>query len=60
MHTNILHFPQSRHANSNAIVSNMRDNVIQIEQWRDRAKVRRTQNGVFFTTNVLDFTGDAA
>ena len=60
MHTNILHFPQTRHSNSNAIVCKLRDNVVRLDQWRHRVKVCRTQNGVFFTSNVLDFTGDAA
>ena len=60
MHTNILHFPRTRHANTNSIVCKLRDNVIRLDQWRNRAKVCRTQNGVFFTTNVLGFGGDAA
>ncbi len=53
-------FPKSRPQDRKSIVSKMRDNVIQLDQWRDRARVRRTRNGVFFTSNVLCFAGDAA
>jgi len=40
--------------------SALRDNVILLTSWINRAMPRRTPNGVFFTTRVLMTTGEIA
>ena len=34
-----------------------RDNIVPIAAWLERARLRRTPTGVFFTTRVLDTSG---
>ncbi len=60
MHTNILPFPKARRTKRAPALREDRDNVIQLSEWRDKARIRRTHHGVFFETHVLGFTGNAA
>lgn len=60
MQTNVLPFPKPRQTGRKTIAHKIRDNVIQLDDWRDRSKIRRTNNGIFFVSNVLCFAGDAA
>lgn len=43
-----------------AAAEGLRDNVIALADWQDRARTRRTASGVFFTTGVLTTYGSAA
>ena len=60
MPTNILPFPKPRRTERAPVLREDRDNVIRLSEWRDRVRIRRTQNGVFFESHVLCFTGTAA
>lgn len=60
MHTNVIAFPKTRPTSRAPLAGKVRDNVIQFSEWRQRTNVRRTQNGVYFVSQVLCFGGGAA
>lgn len=60
MHTNIIPFPKTYTRGRPPIIDKVRDNIIQFDEWRTRARVRRTRNSVYFVSNVVCFSGDAA
>lgn len=52
-------FSARRTATGDAI-RGLRDNIVQITDYRNRARPRRTASGVFFTTGVLNTFGSIA
>ena len=60
MHTNIISFPKAHANRAAAVVAKVQDNVVKLNEWKARAKCRRTSFGVFFTTDVLRFSNCAA
>jgi len=66
MQNNVIAFDRNRkparRATSSlaAAAENLRDNVVSIAEWKNRARAMRTANGVFFTTAVLCTFGSAA
>lgn len=64
MQSNVIAFAAraARAANDNHNVRRtpVRDNVISLTSWINRAVPRRTPNGVYFTTRVLMTTGELA
>jgi len=65
-HSNIIAFDRNRRPARTAVraaraaAEDLRDNVIALADWQDRARTRRTASGVFFTTGVLTTYGSAA
>ncbi len=62
MHTNVIAFDRVRKPARRAAASirEVRDNVVSLAEWKNRARARRTASGVFFTTGVLATYGTAA
>lgn len=60
---NVIAFDRNRRPARNAVraaAEELRDNVIALADWHDRARTRRTASGVFFTTGVLTTYGSVA
>lgn len=55
MQNNVIAFNRTRKpANrATAAIREVRDNVVSLTEWKNRARARRTASGVFFTTGVL-------
>ena len=60
MTNNILAFTGPQNARAEMPPSMLRDNIVSLDTWRNRARVRRTSSGVFFMTRTLCSPGDAA
>jgi hypothetical protein len=60
---NVIAFDRNRRparTSVRAAAEELRDNVIALAEWKNRARARRTASGVFFTTGVLATYGSAA
>ena len=64
MKNNVIAFDRARKPAMRATVHTAteapRGTVISLAEYRDRARTRRTANGVFFSTGVLGTFGSAA
>ncbi|MEO9572377.1 MAG: hypothetical protein ABJ360_03130 [Roseobacter sp.] len=57
---NIIAFQRKAKPHARIAVKKMTDNVISFVDWRAGPRPIRTPNGVFFTTESLRFSGNAA
>ncbi|MDJ0630093.1 MAG: hypothetical protein QNJ44_17695 [Rhodobacter sp.] len=60
MHTNIIPFPANRPVPPVRFDDATYDNVVSLDDRREKARVRRTCGGVFFVSPVLCADGDVA
>lgn len=60
MHTNVVKFPKFAKTRNAGPIEMLKDNVIQMKDWRERSRCRRTSQGVFFTSEVLCAPGFSA
>ena len=62
MHNNVIAFDRTRKPvnRAAATIREVRDNVVSLAEWKNRARTRRTASGVFFTTGVLTTYGSVA
>ncbi|MCI2399243.1 hypothetical protein [Aliiroseovarius subalbicans] len=60
MKSNILAFTGPLSTRAASVSEAVRDNVVSMNSWKKAARPRRTPQGVFFISNVLCTSGDAA
>jgi len=62
MQNNVIAFDRNRKPGnrSSASIRGVRDNVVSLAEWKNRARAHRTASGVFFTTGVLATYGNVA